>query len=351
MHSQGWRSVKFWRGDDDPSAVIDLGEVYPLGEVFVIPASPQLGDTRTLFPQQIRLEASLTRDFSDATEVYSTPERTTEDPSSYPVRIPTSEVDARYVKLTVLQGNFRGTQSVASIAEIFVFSGGEPVSLGAEVTATGSMNADDHWEPEFLTDGRSPLGTWQSGLWTKSRGQVIAVGKKDDDAIIRFDLGESRPLDRVVLFPHELPELGGTSALPGSVSIAVSETPEPAESEFATLRGGEGFTPLTHAMKARSGRYVTIRTSQPVVIGSQRLVPVSEIKIWSLGRNLALDLAPLITVGGDPIPPSPELTDGYANGLEVYPIDSWLSRLSDRQTIESELARLHPMQSEMAARS
>lgn len=351
MHSQGWRCVKFWRGDDDPSAVIDLGEVYPLGEVFIIPASPQFGDTRTLFPQQIRLESSLSDDFSDAATIYTTPEGTTEDSSSYPVRIPTSEIDARYVKLTVVQGNFRGTQSVASIAEIFVFSGGEPVSLGAKVTATGSMNAEDQWMPEFLTDGRSPLGTWQSGLWTKSRGQVIALGKKDEDATISFDFGESRPLDRVVLFPYELPELGGTSALPGSVSIAVGDSPTPDEKDFTTLRGGEGFTPLTHAMKARSGRYVTIRTSQPVVIGNQRLVPVSEIEIWSLGRNLAADVAPVITVGGEPIPPSPELTDGYANGLEVYPIATWLSRLSDRQTIESELARLHPLQTDMASRS
>ncbi|MFM2243647.1 MAG: hypothetical protein RLZ97_2503, partial [Verrucomicrobiota bacterium] len=256
-----------------------------------------------------------------------------------------------YVRLKVLLGHFRGPQALSTISEFMVFSGGEPVSFGATVTATGSVDGEDQWNPSFAIDGRTPLGCWQGGTWTKSRGQLVELRGSETEAQWQIDLGETTAIDRIALFPYELPEFGGSCALPGQVKIAIGDQPTPAPGDFTTYQAGETFCPLIHSTPGRSGRYVTIRGLDPLQIGDLRALPLSEIEVWSLGRNLAADRTISLTVDGKNIEVSPEIHDGYANGLKIIPMAHWLRQLDDRRLIETELATLHPMRAGMIAES
>lgn len=347
----GWRAGQLSGDEAPPSLTLDLGDVYPLSDVWVLPSWPQFGEERLLFPLRLKVEVANNADFSDATTVYATSNKLHEDQSGQPLRIPAQDIDARYVRLKVLLGHFRGPQALSTISEFMVFSGGEPVSFGATVTATGSVDGEDQWNPSFAIDGRTPLGCWQGGTWTKSRGQLVELRGSETEAQWQIDLGETTAIDRIALFPYELPEFGGSCALPGQVKIAIGDQPTPAPGDFTTYQAGETFCPLIHSTPGRSGRYVTIRGLDPLQIGDLRALPLSEIEVWSLGRNLAADRTISLTVDGKNIEVSPEIHDGYANGLKIIPMAHWLRQLDDRRLIETELATLHPMRAGMIAES
>ena len=347
----GWRAGHPAGDGPPPALTLDLGDIYPLNDLWVVPSWPQFGENRLLFPLRIEIEASNSADFSDSTVLYSTRNKIHEDQTGHPLRIPAHGIEARFVRLKILLGHFRGPKAISTISEFMVFSGGEPVSLGATVTATGSVDSQDHWAARFATDGRTPLGSWQGGAWTKSRGQLVELRPGESRAEWQLDCGSSTPIDRIVLFPYELPEFGGSSSLPGRIEVAITDSPDPADSDFIGHTGGETFCPIVHAAKGTRGRYVTIRGLDPLEIGELRVLPLSELEIWSHGRNLAASGGLKLTVDGKPVELSPEVHDGYSNGLKIIPLDQWFRQLDDRQAILRELASLHPLRAGMIAES
>ncbi|MCU0796383.1 MAG: histidine kinase [Akkermansiaceae bacterium] len=350
-HAYGWRAGHLAGEETPPNLTLDLGDIYPLSDLWVLPSWPQFGEDRLMFPLRLQVEVANQADFSDATVVYSTSNKIHEDQSGHPLRIPVQNIDARYVRLKVLLGHFRGPQALSTISELMVFSGGEPVSLSASVTASGSIDSEDQWNPAYAIDGRTPLGCWQGGAWTKSRGQLVELRGEESSAQWQLDCGEVTAIDRVLLFPYELPEFGGSCALPGRMEIAITDGPEPADSDFHPYKGGETFCPVIHSPRGTSGRYVTIRGLDPLEVGELRALPLSEIEVWSLGRNLARDGKLSLSVGGKAIDLSPEVHDGYANGLKIIPMDHWLRQIDDRRLIQAELASLHPLRAGMIAES
>ncbi|MBB5351265.1 signal transduction histidine kinase [Haloferula luteola] len=346
----GWRSIET-DPNQKPQLTLDLGETYPLGDIYLIPALPPFGETQRLFPQRLTVEVARLADFSDSKLIYTTAEDKTESDGGFPLRIPTRELDARFVRLTVDQGHRRGDQAVAMISEMMVLSGGQPVSMTAKAQATGSMDSPSQWSPEYAIDGQSPLGIWQSGRWNRSRGQLLELVDAEDVVTWQFDLGESAALDRATIFPYELPEVGGTSSLPSTLQVAVSDTPHPDEASFTACSGGETFSPCTVPLRGKTGRYVTIRGSGPFSIGKHHLVGISEFEIWSLGRNLAANFIPVLKVNEKLIAASEELTDGRGNGLEIMPVGDWLLDIDQRHKIEEQLALLTPVWNSKVAES
>ncbi|BCX49266.1 hypothetical protein HAHE_31740 [Haloferula helveola] len=343
----GWRCASHGK-DEQPSLTLDLGDTYPLSDIFLIPAQPQVGDARTLFPLRIRIETSLDPDFREALVIYDTKDKIHEDQDPYPLRVVARDIDARYVRLTVALGHFRGSQATAALSEMVVISGGEPVSFGAKVTSTHGLDSPGQWDAQYAVDGRSPLGVWEGGQWINSRGQIFEVEPGREQAEWIIDLGEPEPIDRIVAFPFQMPELGGTSALPGDIEVFVSDDPEESAAPYATMPGGETFAPACLPMNRVTGRYVMLRANSAMAIGKLRHHMLSEIEVWSQGRNLALEQPVRIRHSGRTLAASPEITDGYASGLKITPVGSWLRQLVERKEIEAELADLRPVRSNMA---
>lgn len=347
----GWRAVRS-EGDPPPSLTLDLGDIYPLDDIFLIPAQTLSGESRTFFPLRLQVEAAIEEDFSDARVIYETRNKIHEEQDGYPIRIAARDIDARFIRLRVLLGHYRGLQALATLSELMIVSGGEPVSLGARVSARGSLDDPGYWSPEFVVDGRSPLGIWEGGKWTNSRGQIVSVPPTAQGTEWRIDLGHPVPVDRIVLFPLQMPELGGVYALPQQLEVRVSHDPKGADPVARwTHKGGETYTPISFVNTAEKARFITLHAASAVNAGRRHYQPLSEIEVWSQGRNIAPEAAVEIEHSGVVSEACPTLTDGYANGLQVFPVGAWLRQLTERRQIEDELARLAPVRNSMATES
>jgi signal transduction histidine kinase len=347
----GWRAGGE-EGEPPPSLTMDLGNIYPLDDIFLVPAQVVAGETRTLFPMQIRIEAALQPDFSDAVLVYETQGKIYENQDGYPMRIAARDIDARYVRLVILVGHRRGPVSLSTISECVVISGGQPVSFGAKIEGRGSIDQKDYWDAQFAVDGRSPLGTWEAGRWTNSRGHVLRVAEGPVETEWLIQLDQPTPIDRVILFPVQLPELGGICALPQDLSLGLGDTVDTArQNQCWTDRGGETYSPLQASFRGRETRFISLRAQRALNGGSENYLPIGEIEVWSNGRNLAASRPVQVLRQGALIEETPSLTDGYANGLMIFPVGVWLRQLAERRDIEQEVGDLSPIRNSMAAES
>ncbi len=346
----GWRTVQA-TGDPPPSLTLDLGDIYPLEDIFLVPAQTLTGEARTFFPLRFQIEAALSEDFSDARVIYETRGKIHEPQDGYPVRVTARDIDARFIRLRVLLGHHHGLQSLSALSELVVVSGGQPVSFGGRISAHGSLNDPGYWDPAFVIDGRSPLGIWEGGQWTNSRGQVLRVHDAEPATEWRIDLGSEEPVDRIVLFPLQMPELGGVYALPQRLSISLSNHPDGSDpvAEWAH-KGGETYTPLSFAAK-RTARFIRIRSEAAINTGKGHFQPMAELEVWSNGRNVARETSVGIHQAGVVTEAEETLTDGYANGLRVFAVGTWMRQLTERRAIEAELARLVPVRNSMATES
>ncbi|MEP4079105.1 discoidin domain-containing protein [Haloferula sp.] len=348
----GWRAGWIEADVNDPSITLDLGGIYPLSDVYLVPAQEQISLGSRLFPYRFKVETSRTEDFEEVEQIFVTSDRNLTTNDGYPFRIHARDIDARYVRLTLQQGHRHGLHHIAALSEMIVISGGEPVSFGAAVTATHSMNGSNDWNPEFINDGRSPLGLWEGGNWTNSRGFYLEVPANNPQVEWMIDLGQSEAIDRVVLFPYLLPELAGPGILPEEMSISISDEPTlKGISPTTNLTGGEASCPRMVPFHAQKGRYLIIRSKKALPLGPRQIQALSEIEIWSQGRNLAAGRPVIVRHNDSERTDMPELTDGHANGLQIFPVDQWLRQLTERGAIESEQASLVPVRTSMVSES
>lgn len=347
----GWQSVSSKGATEVPSITLDLRDTYPLSEIFIIPCHPRPSENQRLFPLKIQIEAALEPDFSDAQLVYETRHTLHESQDGYPLRVVTRDVDARFLRVSVPLGHFRGDQSIAAIAEIVALSGGEPVSFSASVSATHSMDTPDQWEPRFAIDGRTPLGTWEGGRWTNSRGSMLEVSESNAAAEWLLDLGKAQCVERIVIFPYQFAQFGGTSTFPETLIVSVSNSPDDRGVPIEIQTGGDSFAPCVVPSPGQHGRYIRVRSPKPIRIGSHRMQALSEIEVWSFGRNVAAGCEVVASMDQGRNEITEELTDGYANGLEIKPIASWLQQLNERNAIQNELAKLSPTRASMVTES
>ena len=160
----GYRGFRATADAPDPSVVLDLGRVFPIDTVYLVPAQREFLEDSGIFPKRFTLELSNDANFAKRSVIYNS------GPSSAPTRsadgnpVPFSAREtARYIRLTVQEGHNKGMLDLFGLSEIAVISDEDPVSFGAAVTATGDLSAQGIWSPAALTDGRTPLGIWQNG--------------------------------------------------------------------------------------------------------------------------------------------------------------------------------------------
>lgn len=353
----GWRCGRDQESDEIPWVILDLPEEVPLGDIFLVPAQIQPGENMDLFPRRFTVEAATKADFSDSRVVHdSATSRTSAAPAKgYPLRIPGDEAPARHVRFIWQEGYQRGMDGVCALSEIFVFSGDEPVSLDAEVRAGQSVDVPGMWEPSFLVDGRTPLGHWEGGMWSTSRGDCLEVPFSNPTAEWIIDLELGGPIDRLILFPYALPELSGPGVLPPRFHVESSDDPEFSNPVRLATSGDRDLpldmsTPLVVPVHAKSGRYLRLVSEKAWRLGKRHLQALGEIEVWSGGKNLAAGRK--VTVRHEGLEhTSQELTDGSSNGLQILPIRTWLSELVDRAEVEREIESLRPTGIAMAQES
>ena len=357
MHSAyGFRGARPKADAPDPEIVLDLGAEVPVDRLFLLPSPPEPTEPEGLFPRRFSLVASRTADFANSVTLFRH-----YGPSPYPnpelspVRIMVPPTLARYVKLVVHEGRPRGLKDLFALSEIVVFSGKTPVSLGAPVTSNSSLTVPGLWSPEYLTDGRSPLGIWQSGYRYPSQGDLVEVNEAEDNVSWSIDLGKEHPLDRLILFPYEISEFSEGAVSSGSFRISAYGQEDTGEERLlAELTGPaadmSGKLPLVIPLRGQTIRSLRIVASNPMAMGERHVHGLSEIEAWSGLTNVTSGL-PVTRHHGDTNTTVRSLTDGIANQQAIYSLDTWLTQLNERKLFEQDLFQLRPVQKEMSEES
>ena len=350
----GFRGSRGKSGGADPSVTLDLGSAFPISTIFLVPAQREFLEDPGIFPKRFTLELSNREDFAQRTVLYTSGSLSHFSPDGNPVPF-TARDTARYVRLTVHEGHNKGVIDLFGLSEIVVISNSEPVSFGASVTSVGGLDAPGIWYPAALTDGRTPLGVWQNGVKPgRNAGDSVTVAENDESVSWSVQLGDAAPLDRLVLFPYQLSKSFESSIFPESLAIHVQTGDNPDEElvyEWSNpLPGASSMTPLVIPLGGKSAKSIRITGVHPYLIGDEKIQALSEIEVWSKGKNIASGL-PVSRTPGAETASTGFLTDGFSSEKQIIPVFVWLEQLYERGRIERELAALRPVHRQLASES
>ncbi|MES2659215.1 MAG: histidine kinase [Verrucomicrobiota bacterium] len=350
----GYRGYRAKKGGPDPSITLDLGKEHPIDAVFLVPAQREFLEDPGIFPKRFTIELSNRADFADRTILYTSPFSNPGFSDGNPVQFKARDT-ARYVRLTVQEGHNKGMLDLFGLSEIAVISNRSPVSFGVSVTTVGDLNAPGIWYPEALADGRTPLGIWQNGGSSRSQnGDSVPVSGIEEEASWTLDFDRSVPVDRVILFPYQLDRSFESSVFSDSMTIQLIDKNGKAESfEYQwtnPLAGSSSMTPLVIPLQGRTATGVRITSKRPCMMGDFKVHALSEIEVWSEGKNLASGMK-VNRAHGDQQTEVTALTDGFASEKQIIPVAIWLDQLFERSRIEKELAALRPVHKQQASES
>lgn len=349
----GCRAGRLKSGDPDPSVVLDLGAEYPLETLFLIPAQSESVNDIGLFPRKFTIELSNRADFGQRMILFTSGSSPFPPSGGKPVRFMARGTSARYVRLTVHQGHLRGDGDIFALSEFIAISNGDPVSFGAKVTGEGLLTSQGIWAPEFLTDGRAPLGIWQSGQGPgKERGDSVVVKSPEEKVSWTVGLEKPAPLDRIVLFPYLASQVIDSTILPDVLSFEIehSDGPPTTISWSNPLPGSVQTTPLMIPLYGTNATRVTVHSLSAWQMGDLKINAISELEVWSQGKNLTAGRTVMRSHAGVEAPVA-NLTDGFTSEHQIMPVAGWLNQLHERLRLESQLQSLRPFHQEMASES
>ena len=350
----GYRGSRSSPQGADPSITLDLGKEVPVETIFLVPAQREFLEDSGIFPKRFTLEVSKREDFGQRTILFTSGNLAHPSPDGIPMSFKARD-NARYVRLTVQEGHNKGTIDLFGLSEFVVISNGEPVSFGATVQTTGGLDVPGIWYPDALTDGRTPLGVWQNGGKPNiAPGDAVIVENADETTTWTVQLDGEHALDRVILFPYQVNRSFEASVFPENLSIEIVASDS---SEAVTvhewknpLPGASHMSPLVIPLKGVKTANLRVKATLPWVMGDRKVHALSEIEVWSKGKNLASGHSVMRGHGGQQSKVS-TLTDGYSSERQIIPVGVWLSQLHERGRIERELKSLRSVHRQLASRS
>jgi signal transduction histidine kinase len=349
----GYRGGRLNPADPDPTLIIDLGGEYPLSSIFLIPAQRESPTEPSLFPKQFTIELSNREDFGQRIVTYTAGNTPYPSSDTRPARFVAHNTFARYVRLTVHKGESMAAGEMFALSEMIVISNGDPVSFGAKVLVQNSLDVPGQWAPEYLTDGSMPLGIWQGGEWKRSsQGEVVTASSPSDRISWTLDLGTNAPISRVHLFPQAMPGQADCTILPAQLTVTLESSEGTSETvEWKNpLPGSHSTTPLVLPFHQKLASRIRIESVAPWSMGKLNLHALSEIEVWSSGKNIASGKA-IQRTQGNVVTPVLALTDGFASERRILPLATWLDQLNERWRVEADLAWYTPLLREMISES
>ena len=336
----GYRGCRSAPGAADPAITLDLGAAVPINAIYLVPAQREFLEDSGIFPKRFTLEISNQADFAQRTILFSSGKLPLPPPNGTPVSFKAND-SARYVRLTVLEGHNKGNYDLFGLSEFVVISRDQPVSFGAAVSTVGNLDVPGIWYPSALTDGRTPLGIWQNaGKPNVETGDTVEVSSLDDTTCWTVQLDAAASLERIVLFPHQVNRSFEASVFPEALTIRLEQenggVGETVYEWVNPLPGASHMTPLVIPLRGKSGKIIRITATRPWLMGERKIHALSEIEIWSGGRNLAKGL-PVTRERAGQSSTIACLTDGYCSEKEIIPVGVWLHQLHRQLASRSEL--------------
>jgi len=352
---------------------MDLGQNHEINAIVLIATPTDSGgaaDAGYGFPLRFRVEIS--GDGNDAERVVVA-DHTSEDfpnPGVLPVYLPTSGLSARHLRITATRLAREGDRFFFSLGEVMVLSGGSNVAIGLDRDAFGNsrtMGAVPMWGLANLVDGHiacgPPVGTRTSPtLGYQSR--MVMLQREPDPAPrwVQVDLGETLPIDEVRLFPARPPDFAHRKGFgyPQQARLELSDTADFSDAgEVPGLRDSPladppllvnpGDNVVTYNAGGKSARYVRFTATQLFNANGQFNLALSEMQVWSGGKNVAPGKAvsafDSTETGGWS---RAALVDGYTSTADILDWPDWLGGLSRRREVSQQIALIEARKQQLA---
>ncbi|MGJ8632985.1 MAG: sensor histidine kinase [Luteolibacter sp.] len=352
----GYRGMRVGTDGKDPQVTLDLGSEFSVDELFLVPLQKSIEERNELFPTYFRVEVSKSADFSEVEVLYKGGGLFGVNTGKPLLCVAGRDIKARYVRLVVERGNVRGQDEVFGLSEIVVISSGYPVSFGCEIIADESLSVKGMWSAKGLVDSRMPLGVWQGSYWSQADeyGDLVGVSGEFAEVSWTLDLAENEGIDYLTIFPVDVPSALESGILPEELEVQVRFD---GQEEFETVAkwnspnaGAGEETPLMLEMGGQKSGELRLVGTRARKVGAEFFQGMSEIEVWSSGRNLAAGATVLREVEGGREEVD-SLTNGFASEKEIIPVAEWLKQINERWKVEREVESLLPVHREMASES
>jgi len=350
----GYRGCRLSPKDEDPTIVMDLGREMPIHHIYLIPSQSEYLNDYGIFPLRFTIEVSKTPDFKQAELVYRTANNAYPQTSGAPAGF-ASKFSARYIRISVQEGHQKGAIDLFGFAELIAISNGEPVSFNASITTTGSLNTPGLWYPEALIDGRTPLGIWHHGYrQDNSIGDAVLVDQAAPlQTTWKCNLPSPGTINRIILFPYQVNRSYELSYFPDSLRIEIyGQSNQPPIHTIEWNNPAPGTThlnPLVFPMQVENAQTIAVTATRPWAIGNMRMNALSEIEVWSNGKNIIRGI-PCNRHSGNETVEVLSLTDDFSSEKKISPIHIWLEQLVIRGKIENELNALRSVHNDLVSR-
>lgn len=333
---------------ETPWVQVDLGESAKIDRIALLPVQADWdpsNPSNRLFPKRFRVQISDDPAFLTSLTVVDFTQSDFPDPKLTPVSWSVSDISGRYVRLSVV------APSIFALAEIMVISGNRNIALGCKVVSSSeSPSIKNRWAPEYLVDGRTPLGPPIIRQEQKYPGLFTGPTPDRSPVWMMLNLGKPYEIQEVRLHPiHnrqrvDMPGYGFPAKFRVECALeAAFQNPkvlfDASQVDFpvpgtnvVTVSGGNAHAQYVRVILIAGGGYIDYYR-----------FGLSEMEVYSGGQNVARQ-AEVNTVG-DPAKRSADwpkslLVDGYTSGGEIIEIPEWLDRWNLRKSLEVELKEL-----------
>jgi len=352
----GFRGGRPDPNSPSPWVQIDLGQPEVLDQLFLIPAQPEAGSDSELFPRRFLVQTSNDPGFLEAETLMDQTTKSFPHPQGRPLSIHGQGTQARYIRLTVVEGTDLGCNDAFALSELLVISNGKPVSIGAKVDFSWADQVSEAWEGRFLTDGRTPLGPWEGGTWSPSRGVLVPTEDSPpfEPLEIVIDLGRELSVDRIHLVPLECSRMPGIGVLPHNYQVGLtsedSDEIQIVHHQLVPSQRGTELAPRIIPVDGLTARYLRLRCFEPWSYGNRRAYGLAEIEVYSDGVNVAEGRSVWAWQGSYSLDQDlTPLVDGYSSRRRSLPVDAWMAQLAERARIENELHQLRPIRRQLSS--
>jgi len=344
---------------------MDLGKQETVDAVVLIAAPSDNGDSASAgygFPVRFRVELS---DKLDGGERAVIADHTSEDfpnPGALPVFIPAHGRKARYARITATRLYRQDQRYLFALGEVMILQGERNLAARvarSDFTYSRTTGAMPVWGLSNLVDGHTvlgpPVGAQPSPtLGYKSKSVNLDREPAPAPRWVQVDLGATLPLQEVRLFPAHPPEFAHRPGYgwPPIFKVEAANDPDFSDAvELASFSDDEssgalentspGDNVITVLAHGAAGRYVRVTALRLFNSNGQFNFALSEMQVWSEGRNAAL---------GRPVSAfdsfegggwsKAALVDGFNSQANIVDWSPWLAGLSQRRETLQKLAAL-----------
>jgi signal transduction histidine kinase len=349
----GYRSQPVASAESEKSVQIDLGRLYPVDDIVLVPAWFRFGDFPGPgfgFPVRFRVELAEDKSFSTPFIAADFTGKDLPNPGLAPVSIHVGGRQAQFVRVTATRLWRRIDEYIFALGELLVVSGNRNRAYHRPVAVSDSFESPPMWSALFLTDDTSVLGNPTDTQMLATNGHHSALrGSPDTTHWVQVDLGKVMPVDEIRLIPArpiDYPDTIGFG-FPPRFRLEGSETPDfSAACAFADHTGSDfpnpGDKPVVIPGGSRSVRYVRLTATQLWQRDEAAwIMALAEMQVFSGGKNAAagqsVSASDTVNVGRwDP----QYLVDDIAPRPGLGNIADWLAALARRHALEAELSAL-----------